>query len=53
MTQTSVKTFGNEIKSTPLKKNYVTNKTDVYHDVDIWSLDIIDLKDFGPENTGS
>ena len=27
-----------------------TNKTDVYHIDDIWSLDILDLKDYGPEN---
>ena len=31
------------------KKIYPTNKTDVYHIVDIWSLDILDLKDYGPE----
>ena len=30
--------------------NYVTNKTDVYHIDDIWSLDTLDLKDYGPEN---
>ena len=26
------------------------NKTDVYHIKEIWSLDILDLKDDGPEN---
>ena len=26
------------------------NETDVYHIDDIWSLDILDLKDYGPEN---
>ena len=36
--------------SKPPKKNYVTNKTDVYHIDDIWSLDILDLKDYGPGN---
>ena len=29
---------------------YATNKTDVYYIDDIWSLDILDLKDYGPEN---
>ena len=29
--------------------NYATNKTDVYHIDDIWSLDMIDLKDYGAE----
>ena len=24
---------------------------DVYHVDDIWSLDILDLEDYGPENT--
>ena len=41
--------FINEIYSKPPKKNYITNKTDVYHIDDIWSLDILDLKDYGPE----
>ena len=40
----------NEIYSKPPKRNYITNKTDVYHIDDIWSLDILDLKDYGPEN---
>ena len=42
--------FINEIYSKPPKKNYPTNKTDVYYIDDIWSLDILDLKDYGPEN---
>ena len=50
MTQKNIKIFINEIYSKPPKKNYITNKTDVYHNVDIWSLDILDLKDYGPEN---
>ena len=50
MTQKNIKIFINEIYSKPPKKNYVTNKTDVYHINDIWSLDILDLKDYGPEN---
>ena len=49
MTQKNIKIFINEIYSKPPKKNYITNKTDVYHIDDIWSLDILDLKDYGPE----
>ena len=50
MTQKNIKNFINEIYSKPPRKNYPTNKTDVYHIDDIWSLDILDLKDYGPEN---
>ena len=50
MTQKNIKIFIDEIYSKPPKKNYATNKTDVYHIADIWSLDILDLKDYGPEN---
>ena len=50
MTQKNIKTFINEIYSKPPKKNYPTNKTNVYNIDDIWSLDILDLKDYGPEN---
>ena len=50
MTQKNIKIFINEIYSKPPKKNYITNKTDVYHIDDIWSLDILDLKDYGQEN---
>ena len=50
MTQKNIKIFINEIYSKPPKKNYPTNKTNVHHIVDIWSLDILDLKDYGPEN---
>ena len=50
MTQKNIKFFINEIYFKPPKKNYITNKTDVYHIDDIWSLDILDLKDYGPEN---
>ena len=50
MTQKNIKIFINEIFSKPPKKNYITNETDVYHIDDIWSLDILDLKDYGPEN---
>ena len=50
MTQKNIKIFINEIYSKGPKKNYITNKTDVYHIDDIWSLDILDLKDYGPKN---
>ena len=50
MNQKNIKIFINEIYSKPPRKNYATNKTDVYHIDDIWSLDILDLKDYGPEN---
>ena len=50
MTQKNDQIFINEIYSKPPKKNYVTNKTNVYHIDNIWSLDILDLKDYGPEN---
>ena len=50
MTQKTIKRFINEFYSKPPKKIYATNKTDDYHIEDIWSLDILDLKDYGPEN---
>ena len=50
MTQKNIKIFINEIYSTGSRKSYPTNKTDVYHFDDTWSLDILDLKDYGPEN---
>ena len=50
MTQKNIKIFINEIYSKPPKKYYPTNRTDVYYIDDIWSLDILDLKDYGPKN---
>ena len=50
MSQKNIKIFINEIYSKPPRKYYPTNKTDVYYIHDIWSLDILDLKDYGPEN---
>ena len=49
MTQKNTKTFINEIYSRRPRKNYPTNKTNVYYIDNIWSLDILDLKDYGPE----
>ena len=50
MTQKNIKIYINEICSKPPKKYYPTNKTDVYFIDDIWSLDILDLKDYGHKN---
>ena len=50
MSQKNIKIFINEIYSKPPRKYYPTNKTDVYYIDDIWSLDILDLKDYGLEN---
>ena len=50
MTQKNIKIFINEIYSKGPKRNYPTNKTDLYHIDDTWSLDILDLKDYGPKN---
>ena len=50
MTQKNIKIFINEIYSKGPKKYYPTNKTNVYHIDDIWSLDILDLNDYGPKN---
>ena len=39
------------MKSIPNRqKRNISNETDVYHFDDIWTLDILDLKDYGPEN---
>ena len=50
MSQKSIKIFINEIYSKPPKRIYATNKTDVCFIDEIWSLDILDLKDYGSEN---
>ena len=50
MTQKNIKIFINEIYSKPPRKYYPTNKTDVYFIDDIWSLDILDLKEYGTNN---
>ena len=50
MTQKNIKIFINEIYSKGPKRYYATNKTNVYYIDDIWSLDILDLKDYGPKN---
>ena len=50
MSQKNIKIFINEIYSKPPRKSYPTNKSDVHHFDDTWSLDILHLKDYGPEN---
>ena len=50
MTQKNIKFFRNEIYSKPPKRNCNTNKTNVYQIDDIWSLDTLDLKAYGPES---
>ena len=50
MTQRNIKILISEIYSKGPRKSYPTIKTDVYHIDDIWSLDILDLKDYGPKN---
>ena len=44
----TIEIFIHEISSKQPKNNYPTNKTDVHHIDDIWSLDILDLKGYGP-----
>ena len=34
------------------KRNYFTNKTDVYDIDDAWSSDILEIEGYGPENDG-
>ena len=50
MSQKNTRIFINEIYSKPPKRNDPTNKTDVYHIDEVWSLDILDLKNYGPKN---
>ena len=50
MTRKNIKIFIDEIYSKPPKRYYATNKTDFHHIDDTWSLDILDLKDYGPKN---
>ena len=50
MTQKTIKIFIDEFFSKPPEKTYSRNKTDVYYNDNIWSLDIIDLKSYVPGN---
>ena len=49
-TQKTIKSFIDELYLKAHKKKYIINKTYVYRFDVIWSLDILDLKDYGPEN---
>ena len=49
MTQESITIFIEKNYSKPPKQNYTNNKTDVYLFDDIWSLDSIELQDYGSE----
>ena len=42
--------FIDEIYSKPPKKNYITNKINIYHIDDTWSIDLLDLNDYSPKN---
>ena len=46
MAQKSIKIFIDEIYSKPPKRNYNTNKTDVYYFDIIWSLDTENNKNY-------
>ena len=50
MTQKTIDNFINEIYSQGSKKNDIANRIDVYHIEDIWSLCVLDLKYYGPQN---
>ena len=45
-----ITTFIDEIYMNPPKKNYETNKTIVKHIDDTWSLDLLDMIDYGTKN---
>ena len=49
MTQKPIKVFETKFIANHLKR-FMLQKTDVYHIDDISSLDILDLKNYGPEN---
>ena len=49
MTRTTINIFIKENYSKPAKKKYATNKIDVYHNDEFWSLDMLDLEDYGSE----
>ena len=51
MTQKTIEIFINEIYSKLPRQSYITDKTDVYHIDLIWSLDILHLNGYGPENS--
>ena len=50
MTKKTYKISINEVHSKGPKQNYITRKTDIHHFDDNWRLDILDTKNYGPEN---
>ena len=50
MTQKNKKIFVNGVSNKGPKRIYITKETDIYHIDDLCSLDILDLRDYGPEN---
>ena len=44
------KIFANEVYSTPLRKNYPTNKIVYNHIDEIWSVDLADMIDYKNSN---
>ena len=48
--QSLINTFINEIYSKPPKKNYSTNKTIVKHIDETWSMDLLDMVEYGVKN---
>ena len=48
--QSLIDTFINEIYSRPPNKNYSTNKTIVKHIDNTWSMDLLDMVDYGVKN---
>ena len=48
--QSQIDIFKNEIYSRPPKKNCSTNKTIVKHIDDTWSMDLLDMVDYGVKN---
>ena len=45
-----MKTFFEEVYTTRPRRNYPNNKTKINHIDDTWSMDLLDLNDYGPEN---
>ena len=52
MTQKSIEIFVNETYSKPPEKIYASDKTDDYHVDGICSLNMLELKGYGPKNNG-
>ena len=50
MTQRTFETFIDEICSKPAKRKHITNPADVFRIDDTWSLEKLDLEDYGLRN---